>query len=100
MDTPQAETMFDDQLAAAGAAVEQCANMSAFAHFLLYKAQQAARDAEIPESDPRYAGVTELLEIWDEKIAPGHQLAAQRDPTGPQGAALTRPWRDRAFARA
>jgi hypothetical protein len=91
VDTP--ETMFDEQLAAAGAAIEVCANMSAFANHLLFKCEQLA-EQQIPESDRRVTALRDLLEIFEERIAPGFALATQKDPTGPRGAGVTRPWRD------
>lgn len=92
MESP--ETMFDEQLAAAGAAVEVCANMSAFANHLLYQAEAAATDAGIQRDDARVQGIRELLTSWEELISPGFARATQKDPTGPRGLAVQRPWRD------
>jgi hypothetical protein len=99
MDTSP-DVMFDDQLAAAGAAVEVCANMSAFANHLLFKAREFASEADIPNDDPRLRGLRSLIDVWDEKIAPAFALATQKDPTGPRGAEVTRPWRDPTLMRA
>lgn len=98
MDSP--EIVFDEQLAAAGAAAEVCANMSAFTNFELHRAKQLAEQAGISQDDSRVRGLDALLELWDEKIIPSFNLAAERDPTGQRGEQVTRPWRDSKYATA
>lgn len=98
MDTPEA--MFDAQLASAGAAIELSANTSAFTNHLLYQAEKAAIDADISSEDPRRKALAELLEVWDESVAPAFAAATRSDPTGPRGAAVQRPWRNPELARA
>lgn len=88
------DTMFDDALASAGAAIELSAHMSATANHLLYKADELASELGISEDDPRRRALREELELWGDEIAPAFAKATQKDPTGPRAASLQRPWRD------
>jgi hypothetical protein len=98
MDASRGDAMFDVQLAAAGAAVEVCANMSALANYHLSRAKDIAQEAGIDDTDQRYRGLSELLSLWEDRVTPAFNEAVQRDPTGPRGAQVTRPWRDPEFA--